>query len=137
MTLLHKQMDLFLCTGYPLAHCISADYALGAGIARDFERRFHLRKVLEAVGSHTYPDCIKTGNVFNLVTKERYWHKPTEQSLSAALYLMKAQMLESEITKIAMPEIGCGLDRLSWPRVRQILYSIFEDTEVELLVCYL
>lgn len=137
MTLLHKKMDLFLCTDYPLAHCISADYALGAGIARDFERRFHLRKVLEVVGSHTYPDCIKTGNVFNLVTKERYWHKPTEQTLAAALHLMKAQMSKSGVIKIAMPEIGCGLDRLSWPRVRQILSSIFEDTEVELLVCYL
>ena len=41
--------DLFsLGPEYYLAHCISADFALGAGIAVQFNRRFDLHKRLKA-----------------------------------------------------------------------------------------
>lgn len=41
--------DLFsLGPEYYLAHCISADFALGAGIAVQFNRRFDLHKKLKA-----------------------------------------------------------------------------------------
>ena len=39
--------DLFTASdNYALAHCISADFALGAGIAKEFDRRFNCRKRL-------------------------------------------------------------------------------------------
>ena len=41
------------------------------------------------------------------------------------------------ITKLAMPLIGCGLDKLEWNRVKDVIEDVFDDTDVEILICYL
>jgi len=38
---------------------------------------------------------------------------------------------------IAMPKIGCGLDKLDWSKVRSIIEDIFEDVDCEIVVMYL
>lgn len=123
------------------AHCISSDYALGAGIAVQFQKKFHLKNKLSDIGSNIYPDCIFVDGVFNLVTKDKYWHKPTYQSLTKSLELMRDMIINEENNfiknKIAMPKIGCGLDRLQWGRVREIINEIFKDTDIEITVCNL
>ena len=43
--------------------------------------------------------------------------------------------IPSDCKKIAMPVIGCGLDRLEWCKVSEIIKEVFEDTDVEILVC--
>ena len=53
----------------------------------------------------------------NLITKERYFHKPTIITMRHALEKMKQICLENNIKKIAMPVIGCGLDRLNWNEI--------------------
>ena len=40
-------------------------------------------------------------------------------------------------TKVAMPLIGCGLDRLEWDKVKTIIAQTFNDTDIEVLVCKL
>lgn len=48
MTFTEKNMDLFsVPNDYYLAHCISADFALGAGIAVEFNKRFDMRRKLK------------------------------------------------------------------------------------------
>lgn len=37
--------------------------------------------------------------------------------------------------KLAMPRIGCGLDRLEWAKVKKIIKATFANTDVEILVC--
>lgn len=134
--------------GYYLAHCISADFALGAGIAKEFDKRFNLKEELN-MAFPTYMnmflndyfrygvigDCILCGEVFNLVTKERYFHKPTLKSLERSLSLMKRLCKECHIKKIAMPRIGCGLDKLQWEDVGKVIQKVFNDTDVEILIC--
>ena len=39
------------------------------------------------------------------------------------------------IKKVAMPLIGCGLDRLQWDRVSAMIKEIFADEDIEILVC--
>lgn len=39
------------------------------------------------------------------------------------------------IHNIAMPQIGCGLDRLHWADVSKIIQDTFQDTDVNILVC--
>ena len=41
------------------------------------------------------------------------------------------------ITKIAMPRIGCGLDGLNWQDVKKALQDVFDNTDIEILVCVL
>lgn len=142
MKLIEKKMNLFdVSDGYYLAHCISDDYNMGAGIAIEFNRRYHMKNKLmkyfdDGMGLGG-AGCVLIDRVFNLITKEKYWHKPTYKTLTQALSSMAEQCIELNIKKIAMPKIGCGLDRLQWGRVREILKEVFRDIDIEILVCCL
>lgn len=145
MIIKEEKRDLFAVPqGYYLAHCISGDYALGAGIATQFVEVYNMRYKLHS--QYPIPNgekfanvgkALLVDNVFNLVTKARCFHKPTYDSLYETLVDMKDQCEEWDITKIAIPYIGCGLDRLEWDKVRDIIEDVFEDTDVEILVCSL
>ena len=131
---------------YGLVHCISADFAMGKGIVVEFNRRFDMKRRLQ----RGYPDyldhyrtlesggdCILEGRVFNLITKERYFHKPTIDTMRAALERMRAICEEAGILHLAMPMIGAGLDRLLWEEVSAQIKSVFRETDVDILVCRL
>lgn len=137
--------DLFLVSSeYYLAHCISADFGMGKGIVVEFNRRFDMKRKIQTMCPnyvHKWNsrgikgDCILVDRVLNLITKERYFNKPTYLSLTYSLKIMKNICEEEDIKKIAMPIIGCGLDRLEWTKVSAIIKEIFKDTEIEILVC--
>lgn len=145
MTYKEEMRDLFTVPDeYYLAHCISADFGMGKGIVIEFNKRFDMKRKLQS----KYPDyvnewhhnnwcgdCILDGRVLNLITKERYFHKPTYDSLKSALLACWSECLHNDIKKIAMPTIGCGLDRLQWDKVSEIIKDIFKDTDIEILVC--
>ena len=82
-------------------------------------------------------DVLLIDNVFNLVTKQKYWHKPTYESVRRALEMMRKRMDFECITKLAMPRIASGLDRLEWPKVYEIICEVFENTDVEIVICEL
>lgn len=138
--------DLFsVSNDYYLAHCISGDFAFGKGIVVEINKRFNMKKKLKEEFPnfieeymHYYRikgECILIDRVLNLVTKERYYQKPTYESISQALEMMKRVCIANNINKVAMPTIGCGLDRLKWNKVSKIIKEIFEDTDIEILVC--
>ncbi len=136
-----EQRDLFTVGDeYYFAHCISADFALGAGIAVEFDRRFKCRdQLMNFYNSSVYDEpgyVLPTGRVFNLVTKQKYWQKPTYKTMRLALEDLKEALRIRKITKIAMPKIGCGLDRLEWETVKRMIQYIFADTDVEIFVCW-
>lgn len=125
---------------YYLAHCISKDFALGAGIAKAFNKQYGMRKkLIEARGNGDiqFPKAVLIDNVFNLITKDKYFQKPTYDSLMKSLLEMKEQIVEKNITKLAMPKIGCGLDKLKWNRVSSIIKDIFKDVDIEIKICYI
>lgn len=143
-----------------LIHCISSDWALGAGIAKAIDEKFQEkeslkrafpekpewkgkgfglitpRPTLEEVSPHLY--------ICNLVTKEHYWNKPTYTTLSDSLENVKAllQVLKSKAKeeklgfKIVMPRIGCGLDKLRWSSVKEIVLQ-WAGVDFDVTVCYL
>lgn len=137
--------DLFVVSDdYYLAHCISADFGMGKGIVVEFNKRFDMKRKLQT----KYPDyinewhskkydgdCILEDRVLNLITKERYFYKPTYKSLATALMRCREICLENNIMKLAMPVIGCGLDKLEWGRVSEIIKLVFEKTDIDILVC--
>lgn len=141
------QGDLFsediLTQKYALCHCISSDFAMGAGIAVRFAKlgvKAQLRK--------NYPNewngigyCIITETdgivVGNLITKQRYYHKPTLETLRQALENFCEKAAEMGIKKIAMPKIGCGLDKLQWCDVRGIIQDVFQNTDFEIVVRFI
>lgn len=143
MTFTEEKGDLFaeeIIENYALCHCISSDFALGAGIAKEFAK-MGVKKALCEKFPKQWQDrgyCLMTETngvtVANLVTKERYFHKPTLETLRQALENLRKQALEMKLTRIAMPKIGCGLDKLEWTVVREIIRDVFADTDIEILV---
>lgn len=137
--------DLFsVPEDYYLAHCISADFGMGKGIVVQFNKRFNMKQKI----TELYPDgfrdpdgcyepigCVLIDRVFNLITKKRYFDKPTYYSIEGALYFMREICQDNGIKKVAMPVIGCGLDRLQWDKVSNIIRKMFDDTDIEILVC--
>lgn len=80
---------------------------------------------------------VATMNVWNLVTKQNYWDKPTYHALVEALEHMKTKIIFNDLNKtLAMPKIGCGLDRLSWEAVQPIIETVFDKFDFDITVCY-
>lgn len=153
MTIKEIEKDLFtMPKDYALAHCISADFALGAGIAKEFNKRFNARRKLFNVypASWIYrwdktKERFRGGSIilfsdytfFNLITKRNYWDKPTLTTIENSLLWMKEQCEDYDIKKLAMPRIGCGLDRQNWLDVKALIEKVFADTDIEIMVCSL
>jgi len=134
--------DLFReAQGRVLAHCISADFALGAGIAVKFKEMGVKEALQNAFPDYakkwTQGECIVThihsDVTCNLVTKRYCYEKPTYENLQSALDSMK-EFLERELEykktlQVGMPLIGCGIDGLEWDRVSQMVKDTFSDLE--------
>lgn len=126
-----------------LVHCISADFALGKGIAKEFDKRFQVKRKLQLYKPNylTYyninnikGDVIFVGSIANLITKERYFHKPTYESLGESLIKLADICRTNRLQTIAMPLIGCGLDQLEWGKVSDMIKEIFADTDTDIIV---
>lgn len=159
MFLIERPIDLFtLPKEYMLAHCISADYVLGAGIARQFRTRYRMNMWLRMTGTTfkwggvgrcviiNLTDDFKMTTaakgifrVANLVTKEAFWHKPTHKAIRESLISLRNQLMSKpdykNVHRIGMPRIACGLDSKKWTDIRQIIEEVFDNTEYEICVC--
>ena len=151
---------------YALAHCISLDCEMGAGIAKQFQTVFpemksHIIQHTKYAAYSSYSVNIKykakrVGDVityrspegraiFNLITKDRYYHKPTYSSFKKSIRNLKSVCSAYNssnlpfnaygIKKLAIPLLGAGLDGLDWEKNREIIKDIFKDTDIEILVC--
>ena len=45
---------------------------------------------------------------------------------------MKEHAVKNQVKKIAMPKIGCGLDRLEWDTVSDLIMNVFLDTPINI-----
>lgn len=130
--------DLFTVSKtYSLAHCVSADLCMSAGIALAFRNRFGQIEALKEQGAKTGGVAVlkcDTRYIYYLVTKTKYYNKPTYRDLLLSLYEMKKHIVRYEIKKLAIPRIGCGLDRLSWKKVKKYLCDVFGEIDLEICV---
>lgn len=144
-----------------VAHCISRDIAMGAGIAKQFTDMGIKNALIQyaSINNMDSTRCVKViGNmyntplymtpVFNLITKEAYFHKPTYTTLRDALLEMKNSIVYNNmyynnfdpsrvIKSLVMPKIGCGLDRLDWNTVSNMIKEIFSDIDIKVIICYI
>mmetsp|Transcript_58968 Transcript_58968/g.132826 ORF Transcript_58968/g.132826 Transcript_58968/m.132826 type:complete len:183 (+) Transcript_58968:2-550(+) len=134
-----ERRDLFeVDSDFSLCHCVSKDLSMSAGIAVQFKKQFGGVDQLSAQQAQVGGMAVlKKGDryIYNLVTKNKFSGKPCMSSLEASLRAMKAHIVEHGVHKLAMPKIGCGLDKLSWGAVSGTLLYVFDDCDIELLVC--
>ncbi|XP_009325673.1 PREDICTED: O-acetyl-ADP-ribose deacetylase 1 isoform X1 [Pygoscelis adeliae] len=130
--------DLFSCPQTDsLAHCISEDCRMGAGIAVLFKKKFGgVQELLDQQKKTGEVAVLQREDryIYYLITKKKVSHKPTYESMRKSLEAMKAHCLNNGVTDISMPRIGCGLDRLDWNKVSAILGEVFEDTDIKITV---
>ena len=52
---------------------------------------------------------------------------------------MKTHMEKNNITKLAMPRIGCGLDKLDWSIVKNLISDVFKNYngDISIKICYI
>ncbi|KAJ6659860.1 hypothetical protein lerEdw1_018316 [Lerista edwardsae] len=103
----YVQGDLFSCPGTDaLAHCISEDCRMGAGIASIFKKKFGgVQELLKQQKKTGEVAVLKRDNryVYYLITKNKYFHKPTYDNLWKSLEAMKSHCLKNAVTHISMP----------------------------------
>lgn len=130
--------DLFSCPeDEALAHCISEDCRMGAGIAVRFRKEFDGVTELQEQKKLTGQCAVLQRNkrfIYYLVTKKRASHKPSYDNLRRSLEDMKSQCRRDGVTRVSMPRIGCGLDRLNWDHVSEILEQVFSHSDISITV---
>lgn len=138
MTLIEKKGDVFsLQDTHYIAHCISSDCVMGAGIAVEIDKKFNMQKILLKdynKEERQHPTCILEDSVFNLITKDRYYDLPKYDDLGTTLEMMRNICIRFNIKKLVIPKIGCGLDRLRWSQVKKMILSIFNDVDIQIVV---
>ncbi|XP_065177227.1 ADP-ribose glycohydrolase OARD1-like [Sycon ciliatum] len=120
-----------------LAHCISADVRMGAGIAKIFKAKFGGVSELQRQGARPggLASLQRSGRfVYYLVTKEKYYQKPTYETLRQSLQSMRAHCEANGVKHVCMPKIGCGLDGLEWARVAKVIRDVFSGSPIQLTV---
>lgn len=128
---------------YYLAQGISKDLNFSTGLPALFERMYGMKEKIETFRADEYSDnadielgeAVLIDNVFNLVVKESSYNKPDADRLLDALTDMRDQMDAKMIKKLAIPKICCGRNGLEWDDVKSALEFVFDDSDVQILVC--
>ena len=139
-----------------ICHCISADAAMGAGVALALVRKYpDLKPAVQSSLRMAHPDTLVGRVAFyadsyshtliaNMVTKRNYRDKSTTmpsghylKNLRECLENVRNIMDGLNEKKLVMPKIGCGLDRCDWNDVLQLINDVFGDSDIEITVCVL
>lgn len=127
-----------------LMHCVSSDLKMGAGIAKPIQEKYKIREDINEPNiwlGKGYSLLTKRDiYIYNLITKEFYYNKPTyttlSQALESTLLLRNIKEQTKKPLKIVMPRIGCGLDKLNWLHVKDIIIQ-WAKTNYDITVCYI
>lgn len=72
----------------------------------------------------------KDRHIFYMITKPKYFHKPTMDAFTRSLLALKEAALADNVGVLSMPRIGCGLDKLEWKVVKQLILDTFAGTGI-------
>ena len=121
-----------------IAHCVSADFKMSAGLARKFKRKFPTKYPTDLYHSYTplWPQWLPETRryLYHLVAKQKYFNKPTYSTLRASLEGMRMHAEINSIPKISMPCIGTGLDQLDWDKYKLPIQETFRTSPVQVVV---
>ena len=122
-----------------IAHCISADAKMGKGFAKQIcERMSSLQEYCR--GSNSFVGSVipymdnSNRLVYNLVTKWKFYEKPTLETVQQSLKNMRSHAQLNNISAIVMPKIGSGLDQLNWNDVYKLIKDTFFSSGINIQI---
>lgn len=79
---------------------------------------------------------LKSGKrfIYYLITRAKATEKPTYDDLRESLEDMKKHCVVNDVQTLAMSQLGCGLDRLEWKKVKEKICEVFADTKIHITV---
>ncbi len=121
----------------PIAHCVSYDGKMGAGLAKILNNKFQIRNQFlncpRTVGS-LVPILRGEWVIINLISKYNFYDLPTYNDFYETLLSLRSFINNHLISKIAIPKLGCGLDQLNFSIVLNMLYNVFEFCPIDIYI---
>ena len=96
---------------------------MSAGIAQSFKGKFPYN-FPESTNFPLFVQKVGDRFIYRLVTKKRFFQKPTYDSLRQSLEAMTSHANEHNVIQISMPKAGCGLDRSEWHKIERVVKEI-------------
>ncbi|XP_055911512.1 ADP-ribose glycohydrolase OARD1 [Eupeodes corollae] len=122
---------------FSLAHCVGADLKMAKGIAVEFVKRFGQKEQLMKQNVRKGGVAVlKDGYrfIYYLVTKDLSYQPTTYETMYSSLHAMRTHMLTNGVNKLAIPRIGCGVDKLNWTKVKSQIEEVFKNDSIEIVV---
>ena len=125
-----------------IAHCVSSDFAMGRSLASTIACGYPELQELRNIPISKFPpgSLVTYFNqqhqrfIYNFVTKSRFFHKPTYETLELSLQALKQHLKHHNIQDLAIPKLGCGYDQLHWPTVFLILFKVFSGSNLTITI---
>ena len=134
----HEKVADIFSSSDSLAHCVSSDFKMSAGIAHTFRRKYptNYPKFGTLHQKSLWPQLLESSQryIYHLLIKVRFFHKPTYCSLRTSLAALRRHAEDNDVKAISMPKLGCGIDQLEWHLVRKLLKEQFATTQIRLTV---
>jgi hypothetical protein len=112
---------------------------MSEGIAALFKRKFsridEILKSKPTTGKCYYLDDNQR-KIFYLVTKQNFYDKSNYSDLESSLKNLNRLCDRFKIARLAMPKIGCGLDKLNWDIVAKIIDIVFNTSTTQKTVYF-
>ena len=77
-----------------------------------------------------YFDPISEGYIFSLVTKFRYYHKPTYESVLPSLYELREIVIDAGISHLSLPKLASGYDKLDFNIIFELICQVFDPLPI-------
>ncbi|KAJ8932060.1 hypothetical protein NQ314_014983 [Rhamnusium bicolor] len=110
---------------------------MGEGIAKVFKQKFggkaELKLQRRNVGEVAKLSLPKR-NIYYLITKKYYYEKPTYADVWETFKELRRTCQEDKVKKLALPKLGCGLDRLKWEDILTMLNFVFFECDIEIII---
>lgn len=137
----HQTGDVFSTQAAAIGHGVNVDGVMGAGVAKAFKARYPemFRAYSQACRSGTlgvggflpwYSEPDKRW-VYNLASQDRPGPRAKAKWVQHAAEQALAHADHVGVRLVAIPQIGCGIGGLDWPRVERALKWVEGDFRAE------
>lgn len=136
-----RRKDIFSSDLYKVVF-LSRDGHPGLGIAKNFNDNYNIYQKIKdnydvfQIMKHKI-DAILIDKVICIFHKDFFLQRVNYQELRRSFKILKDFCEENKIESITMSKVGCGMDRLKWENVRNILSKEFSDSNIYIEICSL